>query len=85
MLDRAGVLAQMASILGNLQISIASVIQKEVGLNDGTAELVITTYHSRERDVQQALRELAGLGRGEGNRKPPEGGGVAPDTGRYRL
>ena len=60
-LDRAGVLAQMAAILGNLHISIASVIQKEVGLNDGTAELVITTYHSQERDVQQALRELEGL------------------------
>ena len=60
-IDRAGVLAQMAAILGNLQISIASVIQKEVNLNDGTAELVITTYHSKERDVQQALRELEGL------------------------
>ena len=60
-LDRAGVLAQMAAILGNLQISIASVIQKEVGLNDGTAELVITTYPSQERDVQQALRELEKL------------------------
>jgi homoserine dehydrogenase len=60
-LDRAGVLAQMASILGNLQISIASVIQKEVDLDDGTAELVITTYHSKERDVQQALMELEGL------------------------
>ncbi len=60
-LDRAGVLAQMAAILGNLKISIASVIQKEVGRNDGTAELVITTYHSRERDVQQALRELEQL------------------------
>ena len=60
-LDRAGVLAQMAAILGNLKISIASVIQKEVGRNDGTAELVITTYHSRERDVQQALEELERL------------------------
>ena len=60
-LDRAGVLAQMAAILGSLQISIASVIQKEVDPNVGTAELVITTHPSQERDVQQALRELERL------------------------
>lgn len=59
--DRAGVLAQMATILGKLQISIASVIQKEVDPNDQTAELVITTHISRESDIQQAMKELEKL------------------------
>ncbi|MDP6495326.1 MAG: homoserine dehydrogenase, partial [Dehalococcoidia bacterium] len=59
--DRAGVLAQMATVLGNLHISIASVIQQETDPNDQTAELVITTHPSREKDVQQALRELEKL------------------------
>lgn len=59
--DRSGVLAQMAAILGNLQISIASVIQKEADPQAQTAELVITTHPSRERDVQQALQELEKL------------------------
>jgi homoserine dehydrogenase len=59
--DRSGVLAQMATILGNLQISIASVIQQEADHKEQTAELVITTHPSRERDVQQALKELAEL------------------------
>ena len=59
--DRSGVLAQMATILGNLQISIASVIQKEADPTAQTAELVITTHPSREKDVQQALKELEEL------------------------
>ena len=59
--DRSGVLAQMAAILGKLQISIASVIQKEADPQAQTAELVITTHPSCERDVQQALEELATL------------------------
>ena len=59
--DRSGVLAQMAAILGSLRISIASVIQKEADPQAQTAELVITTHPSRERDVQQALEELEKL------------------------
>jgi homoserine dehydrogenase len=59
--DRAGVLAQMATVLGNLNISIASVMQQETDPRDQTAELVITTHPSRERDVQQALQELEKL------------------------
>ena len=59
--DRPGVLAQLATILGDKQISIASVIQKEADPTAQTAELVITTHPSRERDVQQALNELKDL------------------------
>ena len=59
--DRPGVLAQMAQILGDRQISIASVIQKEADPSAQTAEVVITTHPSREQDVQQALKEMERL------------------------
>ena len=74
-------LAQMSSILGNLRISIASVIQKEADPSEGTAELVITTHPSLERDVQQALHELEKLEVGEGDRQPPANGGVNSTQG----
>ena len=45
--DQAGVLAQIAQILGNGNISIATVIQKDTDPCSGTAQLVITTYPSR--------------------------------------
>ncbi|MBI4497868.1 MAG: homoserine dehydrogenase, partial [Chloroflexi bacterium] len=59
--DRAGVLAQIAQVLGDHQISIASVIQKEVDEAAQTAEIVIMTHLSREHAAQAALRALAGL------------------------
>lgn len=59
--DRAGVLAQIARVLGDLNISIASVIQKDADAKAGTAELVIMTHPSREADVQTALERLKGL------------------------
>ena len=60
--DQAGVLAQIAHILGNGNISIATVIQKDTDPGSGTAQLVITTYPSRESDVQNALAAVAELG-----------------------
>ena len=59
--DQAGVLAQIAKILGDGNISIATVIQKDTDPGSGTAQLVITTYPSREADVQTALRSVAEL------------------------
>ena len=59
--DQAGVLAQIANILGDGNISIATVIQKDTDPGSGTAQLVITTYPSREADVQTALRSVAEL------------------------
>ena len=56
--DRPGVLAQMASVLGQKQISIASVMQKESDPQYNTAELVITTHKSKESDFQEALKQL---------------------------
>ena len=60
--DQAGVLAQIARILGDGNISIATVIQKDTDPGGGTAQLVITTYPSREADVQTALAAVATLG-----------------------
>ncbi|MDA0263170.1 MAG: homoserine dehydrogenase [Chloroflexi bacterium] len=59
--DNPGVLAQIAQVLGDGQISIATVIQKDIQPETGSAEIVITTHPSREASVQQALQALAGL------------------------
>lgn len=58
--DRPGVLAQIAAALGDAQISIASVIQKEVD-GAGTAELVIMTHEARESGLQAALQGVRRL------------------------
>ena len=59
--DRPGVLAQIATRLGDQGISIASVIQKEADMDARTAELVIMTHEAREASMQQALKSLAEL------------------------
>jgi len=59
--DRPGVLAQIAKILGDHQISISSVIQKLVDVVAQTAEIVIMTHPAREAAMQQALGELTHL------------------------
>ena len=59
--DRPGVLAQIAKVLGDHQISISSVIQKEVDSAVQTAEIVIMTHPAQEKAMQQALEELAHL------------------------
>jgi homoserine dehydrogenase len=56
--DRAGVLAQIARILGDSNISIASAIQKEADEQTRTAEIVIMTHPAQEKGFQQALEEL---------------------------
>jgi homoserine dehydrogenase len=59
--DRPGVLAQIARILGDGQISIASVLQKDTNQAEQTAEIVITTHPAREASVQVSLRAMADL------------------------
>ena len=54
-MDRAGVLAQITRVLGDLNISIASIIQKDADLERQTAEIVITTHASKEAAVQKSL------------------------------
>lgn len=59
--DGPGVLAQIAQILGQQNISIAAVLQKDTDPIAQTAEIVITTHPARESSVQQSLQLLAGL------------------------
>ncbi len=60
-LDRAGVLAKIASVFGEARISIASVLQKDSDHSRGTADLVIMTHPSREADMQHAAQRLRKL------------------------
>jgi homoserine dehydrogenase len=56
-LDRPGVLAQVAGILGHHDISIESVIQK--GRAHGEAvPVVMMTHEARERDMRAALSAI---------------------------
>jgi homoserine dehydrogenase len=56
-LDKPGVLSKISGILGNYNISIASVIQK--GRKVGKAvPLVVLTHEAKEKDVRQALHEI---------------------------
>ncbi len=55
--DRPGVLAKIGTILGNWQISIASVIQKDPhGME--TVSLVMITHTAQEKNMQAALAEI---------------------------
>jgi homoserine dehydrogenase len=58
--DRPGVLGQIASALGEREISIASVIQREHD-EDGAAEVVIMTHDARESAMREALGALDAL------------------------
>lgn len=59
--DRAGVLAQIAKALGDCEISIASVLQKDADTGTQSAEIVIMTHPAREASVQKALGDIADL------------------------
>jgi len=56
--DRPGVLAAVAGVFGDHQVSIRSM--EQVGLGD-EARLIFITHTARERDVQACLRDLRGL------------------------
>jgi homoserine dehydrogenase len=56
-LDRPGVLSQIAGVLGQHGISLSSVLQQ--GRKDGqTVPVVIMTHTATEREVQASLREI---------------------------
>jgi homoserine dehydrogenase len=59
--DRPGVLSKISGILGNHEISIQSVHQQ--GRDQlGAVPIVMITHEAKEAAVQQALREIDGLG-----------------------
>lgn len=63
--DRPGVFAQITHVLGQAEISIASVIQKEsVFLGEPPeeyAEVVLMTHMTREASMQRAIRAIEAL------------------------
>jgi len=68
--DRPGVMAQITTVLGDLNVSLASVIQFASAAQQpangprsagGGAEIVITTHVAKEADVQEAVLRLSAL------------------------
>jgi homoserine dehydrogenase len=59
-LDRPGVLARIAGILGRFDISIASVIQRERHART-TVPIVLRTHLARERNMARALAAIGRL------------------------
>ena len=59
-LDQPGILSKISGILGNSNISIASVIQKGRSIV-GSVPLVVLAHRSRERDVLNSVREIDAL------------------------
>jgi len=57
--DRPGVMAAIAAEFGRAQVSIESLIQK--GRGQDPVSVVFVTHRARERDIQDALREIEAL------------------------
>lgn len=55
--DKPGVLAKIAGILGDNNISIASVVQKE-SYGEDTASVIMLTHRALEKDIRKALLEI---------------------------
>ena len=55
--DRPGVLSKISGILGDHNISLATVIQK-ASKEAGAVPIVMTTYKAKEKDVRQALTKI---------------------------
>ena len=60
--DRPGVLANVAKVLGDADISINSVLQKDTDIENGHADLVIMTHPAREANMQRAVERIDALG-----------------------
>ncbi len=57
--DKAGVLAKVATLLGENSISVKTMLQKP--LNDGGANLLFSTHTAKEADIQSALSKIKEL------------------------
>ena len=57
--DRPGVLAGIAGVFGNNDVSIDTVLQK--GNREGMAELILITHMVKEKDLQDSLTVLKGM------------------------
>lgn len=65
--DKAGVLANVASILSNKGINIEAIIQKEPAHGEKLVPLIMLTHKVQERIMNQAIVEIEALGVIEGS------------------
>ncbi|PKM45149.1 MAG: homoserine dehydrogenase [Gammaproteobacteria bacterium HGW-Gammaproteobacteria-1] len=59
--DKPGVLADVTRILGDLEISIEAVIQKEPSEQDSTVSVILLTRRVREERMNQAIAQIEAL------------------------
>lgn len=59
-IDRPGVLADITAVLGNQNVSIATMIQKRTD-DQGRAELVFVTHMVEEQNLRNAISNISGL------------------------
>ena len=60
--DTFGVLAQITQIFGEMEISLASLIQKRSDPENNTAEIVLMTHPAPEKGMRESLARMEGLG-----------------------
>src|SRR3954467_12602228 len=60
-LDRPGVLADIARILADCKISIVAMVQKEPGEGESQVDIVMLTHRALERHVEQATARIERL------------------------
>ncbi|MDW8468048.1 MAG: homoserine dehydrogenase [Burkholderiales bacterium] len=60
-LDRPGVLADIARILAARRISIGAMVQKEPGAGEKQVDIVMLTHRAREKDVTRAIAAIERL------------------------
>ena len=56
--DRPGVMAQVSRIMGDLDISIEAILQKEPGPGETTVPLIMLTRRVREQRINEAIRQF---------------------------
>lgn len=59
--DQPGVLAEMTAILGEQDISIEAIIQKEPKEGDSQATIIMLTHQVKEGDINQAISAMEAL------------------------
>ena len=56
--ERPGVFAQICKLIGDLNISIASAIQKQTDETDMNAEIVLMTHRAKESSMREAVEQM---------------------------
>ncbi len=59
--DKPGILSKISGILGNNEISIASLFQKEAEKGEDFVPLIILTHHALEGKLRDAVKEIDGM------------------------